>query len=112
MSTEEKVKALILTKYKSLRDFVNNSDIGIPYTTVDGMLKRGLNNASISNVTRLCQILEISADELAKGNVVSMNESDPVQEYAQMLSKLSPKNLESAMMFINYLFDSQKEEQS
>lgn len=105
MSTEEKVKALILTKYKSLRDFVNNSDIGIPYTTVDGMLKRGLNNASISNVTRLCQILEISADELAKGNVVPLNESDPVQEYAQKLSKLSPASLDNAIQYINYLLD-------
>lgn len=105
MTIEERIKALILSKYKSIRDFVNNSEIGIPYTTVDGMLKRGIYNASISNVLKLCHVLEISSDELAKGNIVSTNAADPVREYAKKLSQLSSDGLESAMMFIDYLIE-------
>lgn len=102
---EERLKAYILLTYKSMREYVNTSGVDIPYTTVDGMMKRGIHNASISNVLKLCHNLNISADELAKGNIVPLGNDDPVQEYAKKLSKLSPNELESAMMFIDYLLE-------
>ena len=100
---EEKIKTQILLKYKSLRDFVNNSGIGLPYTTVDGMLKRGVYNANINNVLALCRALEISSDELSKGNIVPISATDPIQEYAVMLAKLSPSARANAIQYIKYL---------
>jgi len=108
-TTEEKLKAYILTKYKSLRDFVNNSDVGIPYTTIDGMLKRGLHKANISNVVKLCQTLGISADELSDGNIVPVSTEAPEQIYAKKLSELTPENFKSATTYIDYLLKTQKE---
>ena len=70
MTIEEKLKEYILSKYKSIREFVNSSGIDMPYTTIDGMLKRGINNASVTNVIKLCNVLHISTDELAKGKIV------------------------------------------
>ena len=102
---EERLKAYILASYKSMREYVNTSGIDIPYTTIDGMLKRGIHNASISNVLKLCNNLNISADELAKGNIVPLCGDDPVQEYAKKLSKLPKDRLESVMMFIDYLLE-------
>ena len=70
MTIEERIKSYILSRYKSLREFVNTSGIDLPYSTVDGMLKRGIGNASIGNVIKLCHALGISTDELANGKIV------------------------------------------
>jgi len=70
MTIEEKLKIHILRRYKSLRDFVNNSGIDMPYPTVDGILKRGINKSSIDNVFKICKTLDISADYLAQGRIV------------------------------------------
>ena len=68
MSIEEKLKGLILTRYRSLREFTNTIDM--PYQTMDSILKRGVDKASISNIIKICKALDISADELANGNIV------------------------------------------
>lgn len=68
MSIEEKLKGLILTRYRSLREFTQAIDM--PYQTMDSILKRGVDKASISNIIKICQALDISADELANGNLI------------------------------------------
>ena len=68
MSIEEKLKGLILTRYRSLREFTQ--EIDMPYQTMDSILKRGADKASISNIIKICKALDISADELANGNIV------------------------------------------
>lgn len=68
MSIEEKLKGLILTKYRSLREFTQTIDM--PYQTMDSILKRGVDKASISNIIKICKALDISADELANGHIV------------------------------------------
>lgn len=68
MSTEEMLKNLILSRYKSIADF--SDYCGIKYTTIMSILNRGVNNASITNIIKICQTLGISADELAAGNIV------------------------------------------
>lgn len=105
---EEKLKTVILMNYKSLRDFVNNSGINLPYTTVDGMLKRGIYNANINNVLAFCRALKISSDELAKGNIVPISSTDPIQEYAVMLSKLSPSSRDNAIQYIKFLMQQER----
>ena len=71
MTKEEMLKAYILTKYKSIREFVGEMDM--PYSTFDTILKRGLDTASIKNVLKICAVLEISADELAEGHIVPLD---------------------------------------
>lgn len=95
MSIEEKLKEYILSQYKSIRDFVSTTDL--PYTTVDGILKRGLAKASIGNVFRICRALNISADELANGKIVPVPELKR-QDVESMIS-IARHNLEKE----NYL---------
>lgn len=67
--TEDKLKAYILDRYKSIREFTISIDM--PYTTFDSVLKRGVANSSITNIIKICKALHISADDLADGNIVS-----------------------------------------
>ena len=71
MTIEEKLKEYILTKHKSIREFVKCTDL--PYSTVDGILKRGIANSSIGNVLKICKALGISADELANNRIAPLN---------------------------------------
>ena len=71
MTTEQKLKGLILQRYKSVRQFVQQTDMS--YSTVDTILRRGLANSSLSNVLKLCNALEISADDLLEDRIVPRN---------------------------------------
>lgn len=42
----------------------------MPYQTMDSILKRGVDKASVSNIIKICKALDISADELANGYLV------------------------------------------
>jgi hypothetical protein len=70
MTIEEKLKDLILSRYKSIREFTIIIDM--PYTTIDSIFRRGVGNSSVSNVIKICKALGISADELADGKIVSV----------------------------------------
>ena len=67
MSIETKLKDLILSRYKSLREFTIIVDI--PYTTLDSILKRGIGNSSVNNVIKICNALNLSVDALAAGEI-------------------------------------------
>ena len=75
MTTEEKLKSFILTQYRSLREFTQ--EIGMPYSTMTTLLKRGVDNSSVTNVIKICQALGISTDDLAEGNIVPINRTMP-----------------------------------
>lgn len=64
---EEKLKDLILSRYKSVREFSQTADI--PYTTVKSILSRGIGNASLNNIFIICKALHISVDALARGEL-------------------------------------------
>lgn len=74
------LKEYILTKYKSIREFTMES--GIPYSTMATILKRGIQNSGVTNIIRICKALDISADELAKGNIVPV----PLEGSDKMIS--------------------------
>lgn len=65
---EEKLKELIIEKYGSVRQFAIKIDM--PYTTVDTILKRGINNSNIGNVIKICKSLNISVDKLVDTNEI------------------------------------------
>ena len=88
MKIDEKLKEYIKSRYKSLRNFALNSDVGLPYTTIDGMLKRGIANTSIDNVLKICKTLGISADGLADGMIIPVEEAQEAKrtkDIAEML---------------------------
>jgi repressor LexA len=58
---ENKIKDLIIEKYGSIRQF--SIKIGLPYTTIDSILKRGIDNSNVSNVIKMCKALNISIDK-------------------------------------------------
>ncbi len=72
MKVEDRLKNVILNKYKSLREFSIEYDI--PYTTLKSMLDRGIGNSSVTNVIKLCKSLGISADALADGEIIPIRE--------------------------------------
>ena len=87
MTIEEKLKEYILAHYKSVREFVKHADM--PYSTMDGILKRGVHNSSIGNVLKICKALNISADELANNRIVPVTKNQKrhgcIMELPEML---------------------------
>ena len=70
MTAEEKLKELILSRYQSIREFTIAIDIA--YSTFDTIMKRGIRNANVSNVIKICNALHISADALADGEIATV----------------------------------------
>lgn len=67
---EEKIKKLIIEKYGSVRQFALKIDV--PYTTIDSILKRGIDNSNVSNVIKICKALDLSIDKtIEKNDLVS-----------------------------------------
>lgn len=67
MSTEEKLKNYILSRYRSVREFTTKYDI--PYSTLSTVFMRGIDNSSLSTIIRICNALGISTDEIAEGRI-------------------------------------------
>ncbi len=65
--TEDLLKELILSKYKSIREFT--TQIEMPYSTLDSIFKRGVRKASVENLIKICDALNISADSLVDGSI-------------------------------------------
>ena len=84
---EDSLKDLILTRYKSIREFT--TAIEMPYSTMDTILKRGLNKASIGNVIKICRALDISTDELANGRIMSNGDRKKLLEEPEFQDRLS-----------------------
>lgn len=68
MTIEQELKNLVLSRFKSVRDFTISIDM--PYSTMDSIFKRGVANASIANIIKICEALSISVDDLACGKIV------------------------------------------
>lgn len=67
MTIEEKLKSLILSRYKSILAFSKES--GVAYTTIQSIFTRGIKNSSITSIIKICKKLEISADALANDEI-------------------------------------------
>lgn len=89
MKIEEELKNLILSKYKSLREF--SIELNMPYSTLDTILKRGIQKASINNIIKICNCLDISTDELANEKIVAKNDSIKRPNYTNHEKELIKK---------------------
>lgn len=94
------IEHLIGQNWPNLKVFAES--INIPYTTLRSMLQRGIGNASVNNVIKVCQGLGISTDELIYwGNLFDIgskikeeriNRGITIEELA-LKSKISSKEL-------------------
>lgn len=84
---ETKIKDMIIKKYGSLRYFCNKIDV--PYSTIDSILKRGIGNANVLNVIKICDALGLSVDSLKHG-IIQPVETEQVtpEEFASEVKSL------------------------
>lgn len=113
MNIEEEIKRMVITKYGSIRQFAN--DIEIPYTTIQSIFNRGINNAGMQNVIKICQALGIDTDALAEGkieerkthdNLVTVSEKEHIKKYRA----LSEHGKKMADFFLDMQYEYEKEE--
>jgi predicted transcriptional regulator len=69
MNREIYLRNLIDEKYASIREF--SKKIDLPYTTVMGILERGVGNARLDNISKICKGLDISPADLSINSVTS-----------------------------------------
>lgn len=81
-NVETKLKVLILTRYKSIREFAIS--INMPYSTIDNILKKGVDTTNITNIFRICKKLDISVDALADGEIRHNNIKKYYEELAEV----------------------------
>ena len=72
MSIEEKLRRYILLKYGNFIDFCEAS--GLKNSTLSTIFKRGLMTTTTDKFFAICRTLNISADELANGRIVDLND--------------------------------------
>lgn len=71
MSIEEKLKSLILQKFKSVRIF--SQTIGVPNSTIATILTKGILNASVTTMIQISRELKIDLDRLVDGEIVDIS---------------------------------------
>jgi len=67
-NVENELKELILERYGSLSEFCKKIDL--PWTTLDSILKRGVDKANIRNILKITSELGIDVERLASGEIV------------------------------------------
>ena len=81
MTIEEQLKKIILDRYKSVRAFTQ--DIGIPYSTVDTMFKRGIYGTGVSTILKLFQALELDVESISTGELKPKTKNAPTTESSE-----------------------------
>lgn len=68
LTIEEQLKSIIKTRYKSVRAFTNQ--IGIPYTTLDSVFKRGISNSGIGTMLKIFESLDLDVESIPTGTLI------------------------------------------
>lgn len=93
--TEDELKRLIISRYGTMLNFTKK--IGLSNSTVATILNRGIGTASVTNVITICKELGISADSLARGEIVPLDSEkfeDSLNKYVELLkAKLSTSEM-------------------
>ncbi len=86
MTIENQLKNLICEKYGSMRHFAKI--IGISQSTLATILRRGVQNASISTVIKIADALGISVDALAENRIAprKMMDAKDYKDFAYILN--------------------------
>ena len=81
---EEQLKNLIIEKYGSLKKFAESVDIA--WSTLDGVIKRGVNKANITSLIKICEGLNIDCESLYYGDIITKQtilKQEPLSEDEQ-----------------------------
>lgn len=86
MTVEEQLKSIILERYKSVRAFTLS--IGIPYTTLDSVFKRGIQNAGIGTMLKVFDALNLDIESVETGKLKSKEKApEPEEAVSEALIK-------------------------
>lgn len=88
MKVEDEVKKIIQQEYKSLKAF--SEVIGLPYTTVDSIFKRGFSNSSITNMIKISNKLNLDVEALNSGIIQTKtnNTFDEDEKNSKIISEI------------------------
>lgn len=110
MPVEQELKNLILQKYRSVRAF--SEQTSIPYSTIDSIFKRGIENSSVSSIIKICRVLGIDAGALGDGRIESRAKEITGAAAHFNLEKLTPEGRKRYMEFIEFLEEKYSKEES
>lgn len=65
---EQEVKELIINRYGNLKRFTDK--IQMPWTTLDSILKRGIANSNVSNVSKVAKELNLDLEAFIEGKLI------------------------------------------
>ena len=100
MNVEERLKKMIIQQYGTMKDFTDH--IGIPNSTFANILRRGVQNANVLTIIKICQALEISTDDLAEGRIVPLKRPEAQPERIEdLFEELKQKLLNADNLTIN-----------
>lgn len=72
LSIENQLRELIVERYDTVVNF--SKIVGIKNSTIASILARGVNNSTVDNIIKICNELQISADALADGKIISCDD--------------------------------------
>lgn len=102
MSREEFLRTIIEDRYGSLRAFTKS--IGMPYTTLVSILKRGIGNTSVDNILKICKHLGIPPESLYEDDIFFQDKSNIT--LIRNITQLSAENKKLVFDYINFLKNS------
>ena len=103
MTTEQKLKNLILSRYKSVREF--SLKIKMPYSTVATIFSKGIEKTSVTTMIPICQELGISLDELVKGNIVFVDTEPRSTEVMDLVIRFKDQLISGTLTFNGQPYD-------
>lgn len=92
MNREEFLRNLIERKYGNVKIFSENIDV--PYTTIRTILEKGVGNARVDNVIKICKGLNIAPEKLSEDFVASEVVTDTMATMI-LLNQERQKNVEN-----------------
>lgn len=99
MTTEDKLRQYILTKYRSLREF--SQEIQMPYSTISTIMNKGIQGTSVNKIITICQALGISTDDLAEGRIVPLNRNITTTKVEDLIDDLKHKLMNTENLTID-----------
>lgn len=104
---EFQLKGMIIEKYGSLSKFCEK--IGMPWTTLNSILNRGISKSNIANILKITKELNIDTELLASGKIIEFNNVRNSHLLAYY-EKLNSYNRNKLMKYAEGLYDVQSSE--
>ena len=75
---EDELRNILIEKFGSVKEFSNI--VKIPYTTIDSILKRGVEKSNVKNLNKITGKLGIDMPALLKGRIELVKFRDTIDE--------------------------------